>query len=275
MKRFFASGSGRVERYAELLGASSATSSTARPARNAAPLGNELCFVALGKNYATGSAEQPASVTPLLTDLKQRQRNRMSETPTEEQRPTAKAKASKSQNKQGLNPSSTSVEQPAAKKQESRLSAESFAAFAAPPRALDASEAASSGSAARPARQPRNKLCGINGELIELEHKEGIAADDLQDLEEADLLLREVEDVASPCPYDVDDYEEIPNIESDLMVQEEESDTTDEGAYILRSTEEEDRIVQQAIMDFHEEWSIDSDGHMTQRSRYSEWLSDA
>ena len=68
------------------------------------------------------SAEQPASVNPLLevaddpvmADLKERQRKRMSETATEEQRPTAKAKAGKRQNKRGLNLSSSSVEQPVA-----------------------------------------------------------------------------------------------------------------------------------------------------------------
>jgi len=72
---------------------------------------------------ATGSAEQPASVNPLmevsddpvLADLKERQRKRMSETATEQQRPTAKAKAGKRQTKRGLNLSSSSVEQPGAK----------------------------------------------------------------------------------------------------------------------------------------------------------------
>ena len=63
----------------------------------------------------------------------------------------------------------------------------------------------------------------------------------------------------------MDDYEEMPNSEPETMAQEEESDTTDEGAYVLMDIEEMDRIEQQAINDFHDEWSIDSEGHMTHR----------
>ena len=114
---------------------------------------------------ATGSAELPASVNPLLEaaddpvliDLKERQRKRMSETATEERRPTAKAKAGKRQTKRGLDLSSSSLEQPAAKKKEARLSAESFAACAVLPRALDVPEAASPSSAALAAQQLRRK----------------------------------------------------------------------------------------------------------------------
>ena len=89
----------------------------------------------------SASADQPApgnslmevSDDPVLADLKERQRKRMAETATEQQRPTAKAKAGKRQTKRGLNLSSASVEQPDARKKEPRLSAESFAACAAPP----------------------------------------------------------------------------------------------------------------------------------------------
>ena len=60
-------------------------------------------------------------------------------------------------------------------------------------------------------------------------HTEGIATDDHRDHEEADPPLTEGKIVASPCPYNMDDYEEMPNSEPEPMIQEEESDTTDEG----------------------------------------------
>ena len=138
----------------------------------------------------TGSAEQPASVNPLmevsddpvLADLKERQRKRMSETATEQQRPTAKAKAGKRQTKRGLNLSSSSVEQPGAKKKEPRLSAESFAACAAPPGALDAPEAASSSSAAQSVQQLKRTLGRLEQELKKLDGMAWIVADDQTEL---------------------------------------------------------------------------------------------
>ena len=100
----------------------------------------------------------------ILVELRARQRKRAIESEAEEQRALAKPKASKRQNKRTAGTAFCSVAQPAAKKKRSRLSAESFAACAAPPRELDVLEAASSSSIGPFERRLKSKLCGIGQE---------------------------------------------------------------------------------------------------------------
>ena len=134
-------------------------------------------------DLAAGSADLDGD--SILVELKARQRKRAIESEAEEQRALAKPKASKRQNKRTAGTASGIVEQPAAKKKGSRLSAESFAACAAPPRELDVPEAASSSSIAPFERRLKSKLFGIEKELKKLTLQDEDAwkvGDDIQEV---------------------------------------------------------------------------------------------
>ena len=112
--------------------------------------------------------------------------------------------------------------------------------------------------------------------------------------ETADVLgmdlarLRQRQDMASACSADQPDEDRVgadqpdedrvgatqpacsspPGVGAALpdgADQEEQSDTTDEGENVLREMEEQEELRRQADIAFYDEWSIDSDGHMSQR----------
>ena len=87
-------------------------------------------------------------------------------------------KLAKGKRSEGLNLRASSVEQPGARKKEPRLSAEFFAACAAPPGALDAPEAASSSSAVQSVHQLKRTLGRLKEELKKLDGMAWIVADD-------------------------------------------------------------------------------------------------
>ena len=90
--------------------------------------------------------------------------------------------------------------------------------------------------------------------------------------------LRQRQDMASACSADQPDEDRVgatqpacsspPGVGAALpdgADQEEQSDTTDEGENVLREMEEQEELRRQADIAFYDEWSIDSDGHMSQR----------
>ena len=131
----------------------------------------------------------------VLAELRERQRKRAIESEVEEQRPLAKPKAAKRQNKRTAGTASGSVEQPASKRKEQRLTAESFAACAAPPTELEHCEPASSSSGAQPAQQRSRRMYGRRKELKKLSTTAWIvedAAKELKWLIDAAYLLRQI-----------------------------------------------------------------------------------
>ena len=170
------------------------------------------------------SAEQPASSTveqsapmdtadgvdldeePFLAELRVRQRKRAQASAAEErreaeeQRPRAKPKAAKRQNKRTAGTTSDNVEQPASKRQDRCLTAELFAACA-----RDPSEpgAASSGSAVQPdpMQQQSQRMCRLLHELKKLEEN-GWVVDDAKI--ELQGMIQQVTDLRSiPARQDV------------------------------------------------------------------------
>ena len=93
----------------------------------------------------TAADEDPV----LLARLKERQRKRAPETETQDQRPVAKPKAAKRQSKRTASTASGSFETPATKRNDGRLTQESFAASTQEPSQLPDPGDASSGSAAQ------------------------------------------------------------------------------------------------------------------------------
>ncbi len=131
----------------------------------------------------------------VLAELRERQRKRAIESEVEEQRPLAKPKAAKRQNKRTAGTASGSVEQPASKRKEQRLTAESFAACAAPPIELEHCEPASSSSGAQPAQQRSRRMYGRRKELKKLSTTAWIvedAAKELKRLIDAAYSLRQI-----------------------------------------------------------------------------------
>jgi len=90
-----------------------------------------------------------ADEDPFLARLKERQRKRATETEPKDQRPVAKPKAAKRQSKRTACTASVSLETPAAKRKDGRLTQESFAANAQEPSEPVDPGAASSGNAAQ------------------------------------------------------------------------------------------------------------------------------
>ena len=139
---------------------------------------------------------------PFLARLKENQRKRATETETQDQRPVAKPKAAKRQSKRTASTVSGSVETPASKRKDRRLTQESFAASAQDPSELVDPGAASSGSGAAQQRcrrvwKVRQELLKLNMESVQeqLLKSEDIdeAARNIQDLiERANFLTRPV-----------------------------------------------------------------------------------
>ena len=133
-----------------------------------------------------------ADEDPVLANLKERQRKRATEGEAEEQRPLAKPKAAKRQNKRTAGAASGSVEPPASKRKDQRLTAESFAACARDPSELVDPGAASSGSAAEQ-RCRRVRELGRELKKTETGWVVGDAAKEIRDLiNQAQLLSKAV-----------------------------------------------------------------------------------
>ena len=140
---------------------------------------------AQGSSGASGSAEQPAVSTveqsvhtdtadgidldedPFFAELRARQRKRAESSATEEQRPRAKPKAAKRQNKRTAGTTFDSDDQSVSKKQGRCLTAESFLVCARDPNEPDVLP----GSAAQPADKLRlwsRKMQRLHSELQKL-----------------------------------------------------------------------------------------------------------
>ena len=116
---------------------------------------------------------EPADEDPFLAELKRRQRKRAIESESEEQRPCAKSKTRQRQNKRGACDTSGSVEQPAFKRKDQRLTAESFQACAREPsevedRLLEELGAASSSNASLSEHHRKRRMAGVGNDLRKL-----------------------------------------------------------------------------------------------------------
>ena len=109
----------------------------------------QLAVAGSSTDRADVQNEPAAGEDLVLAKLKERQRKRAAETEAEEQRPLAKPKAAKRQNKRTAGSISGSVEPPAAKRKDQPLTAELFAASARDPSELVDPGAASPDSAAQ------------------------------------------------------------------------------------------------------------------------------
>ena len=111
-----------------------------------------------------------ANEDPFLAELKRRQRKRAIESESEEQRPCAKSKARQRHNKRSACDTSGSVEQPALKRKDQRLTAESFQVCARDPsefedRVLEELGAASSSSASLSEQQRKRRRTRVVNDL--------------------------------------------------------------------------------------------------------------
>ena len=138
------------------------------------------------KPVLDGSTTAADEDPPLLAHLKERQRKRATETETQDERPFAKPKAAKRQSKRTACTVSGSVETPASKRKDGRLTQESFKANALDPLELVDPGAASSGSAAQDRCRRMSKLLQ---ELKDLNMERILK---LTDLDDASLEIQEL-----------------------------------------------------------------------------------
>jgi len=123
------------------------------------------------------SADVDLDENPALAELRAHQRKRAQASAAEERRAAAKAKASVRPGKRTQSTTSDSVEQPASKRQQQRITAESFTAFAHDPLEPSAASSSSAGQPA-PGQQQSQRMVRLLQELQKLK-KEGWLVYDL------------------------------------------------------------------------------------------------